>query len=319
MEEVHVRLAGKLTDCCGPGPAVVVGMAETAVGLGQGIYEQLLARTGRDDLLFLHTTRYRLERPVALHFEESHSHATEHLLYEPAEPGDARLFREAQALVLVDDEISTGRTLVNLARAYRRLNGALRSVHLVSITEWLGARRRAEVADSVGLPTSFHSLHRGSFAFEADPDFDPGPIPDVVGRGDRKDAYLRGNFGRLGLRARLELDWSGPAAALGLRPGGRLLVLGTGEFMHAPFRWARHLEEVGYDVHFQSTTRSPLLPGEDLASVVENVDNYHDGIPNYLYNVADRHYDHIVLCYETWPLPEAHRLPELLNARTLRF
>jgi hypothetical protein len=317
MEEVHARLAAKLADV--RGPAVVIALAETAIGLGQGVYEQLLARTGRDDLLFLHTTRYRLDRPPALRFEESHSHATEHLLYEPACPEAARVFREARTLVLIDDELSTGRTLANLAAAYRRVNPALRQVALVSITDWLGVAGWTRVARQVGVPTTFHSLLRGTFVFEPDPTFDPGPLPDVVGRGDAKDRWLGANFGRLGLRGRLELDWAAAAGRLPAAPAGRLLVLGTGEFVHAPFRLARHLEAAGHDVHFQSTTRSPLLTGEDLHSAIEDVDNYHDGIPNYLYNVADRSYDHVALCYETRPLPPAHRLPEVLGATALYF
>ena len=87
MAEMHDRLAERLTDV--PGPALVIALAETATGLGHGVYEAWLRRSGRDDVLFLHTTRYRLNRPLALTFDESHSHATEHLLYEPADPANA--------------------------------------------------------------------------------------------------------------------------------------------------------------------------------------------------------------------------------------
>ncbi|MBY0525726.1 MAG: phosphoribosyltransferase family protein [Gemmataceae bacterium] len=317
MEEVHVRLATKLGTLAGP--TVVIGMAETATGLAQGVYEQFLRRTSRHDVLFLHTTRYRLDRPLMLHFEEVHSHAIDHLVFEPTDASLAQLFRTATNLVLIDDELTTGRTLVNLAAAYQRLNPRLTAVHLVSITDWLGAERRAAVAAQIGVATHCHSLLRGHFRFSNCADFDPGAIPDVVGRGDCKDDYLAANFGRLGVCGRLDLDCPAIAESLRLRPDERVLVLGTGEFTHPPFRLARYLEEAGWDVHFQSTTRSPLLTGEDLTSVMETVDNYHDGIPNYLYNVGDRHYDRVVLCYETRPLPAAHRLPEQLDAATVYF
>ena len=100
----------------------------------------------------------------------------------------------------------------------------------------------------------------------------------------------------------------------GIRPGERLLVLGTGEFAYPPFLLARGLEELGWDVHFQTTTRSPLLVDRDLGSVLEFVDNYHDGIPNYVYNVIDREYDKILIGYETQPLPVEHTLPALIGA-----
>ena len=317
MQAVHARLAEKLVGV--PGPVVFVGMAETAIGLGQGVFEQWLARTRRTDALFLHTTRYRLSAPLALRFEESHSHATEHFLHEPVGADAARLFREAASLVLIDDEISTGRTLANLAAAYRCRASRLEGVTLVCITEWLSDQARSEVAARTGLPTVYRSLLRGTFDFKADPDFDPGSVPAAVGRGEVKDAYLRTNFGRLGVRTPLPFDGADLAVSLRLTPSDRLLVLGTGEFLHAPFLLARGLEEAGHDVHFQSTTRSPLSTGEDLQSVLEIVDNYHDEIPNYLYNVAGRRYDRVLLCYETWPLPAAHRLPDMLGAATRFF
>ena len=308
MADVHARLARKLAGL--PGPVLVIGMAETATGLGQGVYEHL----ARPDSLFVHTTRYRLDRPLALGFEEPHSHAPDHLLYVP---GDADLFHSAKSLVLIDDELSTGRTLANLATAYRQLNPGLAGVHIVSLTDWLADDRRAAVIDRIGLPTVFHRLLSGTFTFTDDPAFDPGPVPAAVGGGDVKDAILPGDSARLGVRRPVSVDGPGVAARLGLRPEDRVLVLGTGEFAHPPYLLARHLETRGHDVHFQTTTRSPLLAGDALMSVVETVDNYGDGIPNYVYNVADRHYDRIVLCYETRPLPVAHTLPVLLNATTV--
>ena len=317
MNNVHERLAHGLHGV--QGPAVLIALAETATGLGHGIYDQWLEQTGRDDVLFIHSTRYRLNRPLALGFEESHSHATAHLVYEPADLDHARLFRNARSLVLVDDELSTGRTLVNLAAAYRRINPGPRSVHLVCLTDWMSERRRAEIAAEIGLPTFVHSLLEGSFHFEPDPAFDPGPIPDVTGGGDLKDAYLPADYGRLGLTGPLGDDFDELAARCDVRPGQRVLVLGTGEFAHAPFRLARRLEESGCDVYYQSTTRSPLLVGGALASAREFVDNYHDGIPNYVYNVAGRDYDRVLIGYETHPLPAAHTLPEEIGATPVLF
>ncbi|HYH65003.1 MAG TPA: phosphoribosyltransferase domain-containing protein [Urbifossiella sp.] len=308
MADTHARLADKLRNL--PGPVVVVALAETATGLGQGVFEELR----RPDALFLHTTRYRLSRPLAFGFEEPHSHAPEHLLYEPADD----LFRRAESLVLVDDEISTGRTLLNLAAAYRRLNPRGAAVHLVCLTDWLGARRAALAAE-LGGPVTVHSLLRGGFAFDPDPAFDPGPAPDVTGRGDLKDALLPTNHGRLGVRGPRDYDLDAMIADAGVKPGERLLVLGSGEFAHPPFRLARRLEERGWDVLFQSTTRSPLVGGGELGGVLEFADNTGDDMPNFLYNVAGRTYDRVLIGYETRPLPAAHRLPEMLGATVVNF
>ncbi len=316
MAEVYRRLASMLTGISGP--AVLIALAETATGLGQGIYEEWLRATGRD-VLFMHTTRYHLRHPIALEFEESHSHATRHLLYNPIDPDLARLFRQAGTLVLVDDELSTGRTLANLAEKFRQINPGLSSVHFVCLTDWLGSERRAQIERQIGLPTTVHSLLRGSFAFEENPSFEPGPIPAAVGRGDFKDAILGANHGRFGVRGLLQFDLEALIDSVGLRTGQRILVLGNGEFAHAPYLFAQRLENLGFDVSFQSTTRSPLLADRDITSVLEFGDNYDDGITNYLYNVSDRRYDRILIGYETRPLPAAHALPSIIGATPVFF
>ncbi|MFD8724944.1 phosphoribosyltransferase [Streptomyces sp. NPDC059629] len=87
--------------------AVVLGYAETATGLGHCVAD------GIGLAPYLHSTR----RPVAGvapagGFEESHSHATSHLLL----PEDPALLATDGPLVLVDDEFSTGNTVLNTIR-----------------------------------------------------------------------------------------------------------------------------------------------------------------------------------------------------------
>ncbi|WP_245877020.1 phosphoribosyltransferase [Streptomyces uncialis] len=88
--------------------AVVLGYAETATGLGHCVAD------GIGLAPYLHSTR----RPVpgvatAAGFEEAHSHASSHLLL----PEDPALLAGDGPLVLVDDEFSTGNTVLNTIRA----------------------------------------------------------------------------------------------------------------------------------------------------------------------------------------------------------
>ncbi|WP_244414972.1 phosphoribosyltransferase [Streptomyces hygroscopicus] len=88
--------------------SVVLGYAETATGLGHSVADGLALAP------CLHSTR----RPVAGvaqvgGFEEEHSHATSHLLL----PEDRELLAGDGPLVLVDDEFSTGRTVLNTIKA----------------------------------------------------------------------------------------------------------------------------------------------------------------------------------------------------------
>ena len=87
--------------------AVVLGYAETATGLGHAVADGIALAP------YLHSTR----RPVpgvatAGGFEESHSHATSHLLL----PENPALLAGEGPLVLVDDEFSTGNTVLNTIR-----------------------------------------------------------------------------------------------------------------------------------------------------------------------------------------------------------
>ena len=67
---------------------------------------------------YVHSTRRPVPGIVAVGgFTEEHSHATDHLLL-PRDPG---LLRDGRPLVLVDDELSTGRTVLNTITALHHL------------------------------------------------------------------------------------------------------------------------------------------------------------------------------------------------------
>lgn len=314
MRQLHQHLAGQLPDL--PGPVAVVAMAETATGLGLGVFDCWLQRDS-GDAVFLHTTRYRLATPLAFSFDESHSHATEQLLYRPQDAELARRFDQARSLILIDDEISTGRTLVQLARQYRAANPHLQRVVIISITDWLGGAARGRIAKEIGLPTHFVAALSGEFRFTPDPTFDPGEPPDVTGQPTLRDQMLVGNFGRLGLARPPEINPAlVPELAVEERP---VLVLGSGEFAWPPYRVAELLEQRGHRVVFQTTTRSPILSGHAIGAVLEFRDNYGDDIPNFLYNVDPGRYRQIWVGYETRPLPKEHHLLEILGAQPIFF
>ncbi len=287
MRDTYQRLARRIPANL-PGPVVVLGLAETAVALAQGVHDAWLQASGRDDVLFLHTTRYRLNAPLALSFEEEHSHASQHLVHAPAEAADAALFAAARTLILVDDEASTGTTFVNLARAFS--GGAVEQVVCVTITDW-----SPDFRERMPVPTTVVSLLEGSYRFTPVVNAAPVEMPRATGNNESKAALLPRNRGRRGLRG--PLGWEGALPAV--RPGTRVLVLGTGEFTYLPFRVAERLEAAGADVWCQATTRSPVLVGNDIASAVTFPDNYDDGIPNFLYNFVREDYDLVLLCHET--------------------
>ncbi|MDR1309896.1 MAG: phosphoribosyltransferase family protein [Deltaproteobacteria bacterium] len=318
MARAHRALAGKLHALRLDGPLVFIALAETAIGLGRAVFEEFCARPGGPAALFTQTTRYSLGRKAVLGLDEAHSHARGHLVHEPADPGDRETFYGARTLVLVDDEISTGRTLAGLARAFLGLCPTLGAVALVSLTDWLDGERAGDLASGLPVGVSFVSLLKGSFEFF--PDGRERAAETFRSEGDWRDKspFLARDHGRLGLRAGRGLPGLQAAlAGLGLDRGRPVRVIGTGEFLHEPFLLALALEERGFDVLFQSTTRTPAMVGGAIGNRLRFADNYHDGIDNFLYNHAGAGAAQNVIVYETRPLPADHDLPRLLGARTV--
>lgn len=290
------------------GPVLFIGLAETATGLGQGVHEAWCRRTGRGDAVFLHSTRYRLDREPLLEFREEHSHAPAHVVYRPAAEAMRRMLRRVRSVVLVDDEASTGTTFLNLAGALAAVLPSIERATLAVLTDWCGEEGRNALRAAMPVPARMVSLLAGSYTFMPMPGLDTTRTPAVTGDGAPKDALFARDYGRLGgsvESARVRAM----AGRLFRRPGERVLVLGTGEFVHPPYHLAAALERLGADVRFQATTRSPALVGNALRCALQFTDNYGDGIPNWLYNVRREAYDRVLVCHET---PEETLDPRLL-------
>ncbi|MFJ4470853.1 phosphoribosyltransferase [Streptomyces sp. NPDC089424] len=287
------RRVRELLGLAGARSAVVVGYAETATGLGHAVAD------GLGDAPYLHSTR----RPVAGvaragGFEESHSHATSHLLL----PEDPRLLAGDGPLVLVDDEFSTGNTVLNTVRAlherYPRDHYVV--VALVDMRSTADQDRLTDFATEIGARVDLVTAARGTVrlpdgvlekgqALVAEHERTAAAATDAAGAGrdarNARDARV-GRVGRVDLRwpsgvpdggrhgftaahrTRLEnaLPAMGARLAEALPPGARrVLVLGCEELMYAPLRLARELEHLVAPaaVRFSTTTRSPVLAVDD--------------------------------------------------------
>lgn len=316
MLAIHERVAATVPPA--DGPVVFIAMAETAIGLGQGVFEAWLRAHADQSALFLHTTRYRVGTGPLIEFEEAHSHAPRQFLHLPQDAALAALLLDARTLVLVDDEASTGNTFVNLARACRRLNPGIERVHLATITNFMGRAASEGLPARFGMPVTVGALVEGEFRFT------PGDCPvegDVAQRFDPgADRGASKAFGRLGLHRPLrEPTTLARQLAKDIREGERVLVLGTGEFMHASTLLGAALERQGVATWVQSTTRSPILTWGAVAHALRFPDNYGEGIANYLYNVAPGQYDHVLVCHETAAGPALRELATQLGARLLRY
>lgn len=274
-----------------PGPVLVIGMAETAVGLGAGVH-RAYSRT-REDALYLVSTRHPTGTELFARFEEEHSHASAHLLHMPTDPALREMMLNARSLVLVDDEASTGKTFINLHRALvdAGLNRLERVVTCV-LTDWSAGA----VSATMGAVAEQVSLLQGSYSFAEDLAAPLPEMPEVgtVAAGDWP-LLAADDWGRLGVRSVADTL----APGLQVNKGERVLVVGTSEFVWRPFLLAERLEKAGADVHFSSTSRSPIALGHAIGHALSFSDNYGLGIPNFLYNVQPGQFDRVLICTET--------------------
>lgn len=154
VTDLRARHASALTG------TVVLGYAETATALGHGVAEALGA-------CYLHSTR-RAVPGVALAggFEEQHSHATSHLLL----PEDPAFLAGPGPLVLVDDELSTGQTILNTIAALheRYPRGRYVVAALVDVRSDADRARLADLADRLGVRIDAVALVAGTLALGDD-------------------------------------------------------------------------------------------------------------------------------------------------------
>jgi hypothetical protein len=316
MLAIHERLAAGVPDA--PGPVLFIAMAETGLGLGQGVFEAWLRTHPGQQALFLQTTRYRVGTGPIIEFEEAHSHAPRQFLHMPDGAQEQALLKSARTIVLVDDEASTGNTFLNLTQACRRLNPALERVHLAVLANFMGAEANDVLSTRFGLPATMGALIAGAWRFTpADCPVDAAPAQRYDAQAERGAGTA---FGRLGLaRALRPPDRLARELAASIAPQDTVLVLGTGEFMHPSTLLGAALERLGIDVVVQSTTRSPILTWGAIEHALGLPDNYGEGIPNFIYNVAPGQYDHVLVCHETPAGDALHGFARLLNARLFHY
>jgi adenine/guanine phosphoribosyltransferase-like PRPP-binding protein len=246
----------------------VLGMAETATGLGHCVADRLEAA------VYVHTTRRRaLPAQIYAGFQEGHSHATDHTL----QPTEAHLLGHARPLIIVDDEISTGTTALAAIQALHRRQPRSYYVvaSLVDVREAHHDKAVAETAEDLGARIDHVSLAAGRVRLPHSliSEVNALPAPEL-------NCAVRQ---RPGTARRIELTWP-----LSVPEGGRhgfaradhapfdraidcaveqlsdqldtgrpVLVIGHEEFMYMPLRAAESLTERSFTVLYQSSTRSP--------------------------------------------------------------
>ncbi|AZM38036.1 MULTISPECIES: phosphoribosyltransferase domain-containing protein [Acinetobacter] len=290
-----------------PEPVLVIGMAETAVGLGAGVHQVLQQRY--PEAIYVTTTRHPVHgAPLLARFLEEHSHAQDQLLYGSPDAELQQQILNSKSIVLVDDEASTGKTFVNLIHALQQA-GLNRISHVVTATlaDWSSGIHIADLnCQSVALMTGKWQWRDAENPIQINM-----PKVDTVAFG-AFDTLAQPTWGRLPIQD------SGAHIRLAVQPDERILVLGSGEYVWSSFLLAEYLQQQGADVRFSAITRSPIAVGHAIQSALAFADNYGLGIQNFVYNINPQDYDRVLITVETATHSVAKSLLEALpNAEVI--
>ncbi|WP_424767600.1 phosphoribosyltransferase family protein [Paenibacillus sp. sgz302251] len=312
-----------------------IGFAETATALGHSMFDVF-----EGEAAFLHTTRESIAYMTScIDFEEEHSHATAHRCYAT----DPSIFREAETIILVDDEMTTGKTALNIIHDLHSKYGKKNYV-VASLLDWRSKadiQRFGEVEQELGILIKCLSLVAGEITVHGAPiestdyleqkiiedaeayiDFlyVNSSFSSVASAPNEETPYLR-NTGRFGITAEesglLDREVAQAAAYLaGHRLGERVLCMGTGEFMYIPMRVAA---ELGTNIWYQSSTRSPIHPYPEPQYAVHSAYRFASpeqaDVTNYMYNIPRGLYDEMFVFIEREvPAQQLVELKEVLTS-----
>lgn len=294
-------------------PTLVIGFAETATALGHAYFKACR------NAMYIHTTREQLMGVSPLiHFEEEHSHATSHRLY-----AEDDVLTRYENIVLVDDEMSTGQTNLNIIEQLKQTYPQIKSFTVVSILDWRSEEQWAQydaVAKALNVTITAAALMSGRMQVRGELE-----ETDVASKKVRVDTAFRQLYvesdviyhtsqsedrsicttpyakatGRFGLTREQELVFADQLRVFseGLPRAGKRLVVGTGECMYVPMVIAGNLAG---EVYVKSTTRSPIYCHE--ATLIQQKYTFESpenaGVTNYIYNIAPGEYDEIVVVVE---------------------
>ena len=318
-----------------PEPILVIGMAETAVGLSAGVHQAL--QTRYPNALLLNSTRHAQHDDDNHHallttFSEDHSHASQHLIYQSADKITQAQLLASKTLIMVDDEASTGNTCVNVVTALRNAGlDQLEKVHLTTLVDWSLNQNQtdANTDDTIAkrLPNiDFHRHHllSGAWTWTDAPNPQPITMPSV----DTTEAGSQalgntGNWGRfptlnstdgfdsyLASFQKAFINFNKQTPFDNAQLPKNILVLGSNEFVWLPFLLAEWLEQNSnidnadtvinkQTIKFSALTRSPIALGGGISTRLSFNDNYGLGMTNFAYNVDPNQWNLIVLCVET--------------------
>ena len=269
---------------------LLAGFAETATAIGAAVAVELGA-------YYIQTTREEIPGVEYLYFSESHSHATEQkLVKDDLDP----IIGKVSRVVFLEDEVTTGNTILNIVRLIRSHYGEQIRFSVASILNGMDTesqeRYQAEGIDTLYLVKTDHSRYAeiaGGYAGDGryhraeylQKDRSQIQEIDIPGALDARRLVAGRDYQNACQRL-----WEGVQPYVPQGGGKDILVLGTEEFMYPPLFVARGIQLSGHRVKYHATTRSPIAvslePDYPLHERFGLASLYDEGRKTYLYDLA---------------------------------
>ncbi|MFJ7826005.1 phosphoribosyltransferase domain-containing protein [Psychrobacillus sp. NPDC096623] len=298
-----------------PNKTVFIGFAETATGLGHAVFQHF------ENAHYIHTTREEiLHMDPSFYFEEEHSHATSHRVYAPEQT-----LTDAETIVLIDDEITTGLTLSNLIVA---LNDAFpgKQYKILSILDWRTEAHQQDYIDLMkthNISSEIITIISGQFTLQNQAIIEEKETPflnssqtfsvyadeqlsqEITSKHRSEHATYSTFTGRFGLTSDLHeemADWIERFINKlpQLQRDKPTLIIGIGENIYFPLRFGLSF---GKDTKVQTTTRSPILAKTEESYPIQHKCKFKlpdsNGIDQYLYNLAEIEAEQIIVISES--------------------
>ncbi|WP_335869876.1 phosphoribosyltransferase family protein [Bacillus sp. 2205SS5-2] len=297
--------------------SIIIGFAETATALGHGVFDSV------SNGYYIHTTREQMRDQVpVLTFEEEHSHAVDQLCF-----SNRGFFENEKPIILVDDEMTTGKTTLNIIRDLHTKFPRKKYV-VLAILDWRSSEHQAQfrkLEEELAISIETVSLISGDFhcvgnALENGDSNLREDIPQLpaVDWLDLSSVFTASSYlprngsnapfiketGRFGL-AFDEM----PAIHLACKEAAKIierkrmesniLCIGNGELMYLPMKIASFMEG---NVYVQSSTRSPIHSERAEHYAINEKTHFmnpEDQATNhFLYNIKQDEFDEVILFFE---------------------
>ena len=315
---------------------LIIGLAEAATAMGHCVYDNF-----DGECHYVHSTRSRITNyDFAFDFQEEHSHQTEQFIYLRSEDW----IKNAREIIIVDDEVTTGKTIKNLIlNIEKKYPGKKYSI--LTFLDWRCQSKQdnsLQVSDNINV--AFHSLVKGNInSMEINSMESPSStikskyinnLSKYLNNLSKHINNLLYNPLKNGWHIhRLQLNTDTiTSARSGINTSQRSKInriidklvrlispylkedqrniIGTREFMYIPLLLAKSLPGKNY---FHATTRTPIITVDHLEYGTRNRLEFtcpEDATSNdYLYNLLHNKQKEIILVFENeFPLEMAGEL-----------